>query len=97
MQLQLVFITIVTIYLIVGLLLALFFSNNLLFWRSRHYNIPYGLTEGRQLRKEVQNPRVVYWVCENPRLEDEDDWVVLLHSFGRNSGRMVSRARTYWE
>ncbi len=87
----------IAVYLLIALLLFLFFSNNILLWRSRRYSIPYGRDEGYQERKELKNPRIVYWLCHNPRQQNEDDWVVLLHSWGRNSGRMVTRASVYWE
>ncbi len=79
------------------LIFSAFFMNNLLVWRSKKYTIPYGLEEGTQTRKALENPRIVYWVCENPQQKNPDDWVVLLHSFGRNSARMVERAAIYWK
>lgn len=79
-------------------LFAAFFNNNLLFIRSkRKYQIPYGLKEGRQERKELKSPKVVYWKCYNPNQQNPDDWVIMLHSWGRNSGRMVERAKIHWE
>ncbi len=39
--------------------------------------------------------KVRYWKCVNPHSSDEK-WVVLLHSWGRNSARMVSRGEVYW-
>lgn len=85
------------LYIFLILVFALFFNFNLKFWRSPEYTIPFGLAEGNQRRGELTDPKVVYWVCENPEQEDPDDWAVLLHSFGRNSARMVQRAEIYWE
>lgn len=66
-------------------------------WRPRKYSIPFGKNEGTQERKELQNPHVVYWVCKNPKEVGRKPWVILLHSWGRNSGRMIKRASVYWD
>ncbi|RMG20868.1 MAG: alpha/beta hydrolase [Methanobacteriota archaeon] len=85
------------VYLIIAGLLFLFFHTNVFIWRSRDYEIPFGKREGKQMRKELRDPRVVYWVCENQIQRKPEDWVILLHSWGRNSGRMIQRAEIYWK
>ncbi len=88
---------IMIIYVILLLLFVLFFNNNILFWRSRKYTIPYGKIDGEQIRKELSHPKIVYWVCKNSQQKNPDDWVIMLHSWGRNSGRMVKRAKVWWD
>ncbi len=69
-------------------------TNNALFWRSSKYVIPFGREEGTQERKQLENPRIVYWKCTNP---SHTGWVILFHSWARNSSRMVSRGQIYWK
>ncbi len=65
-----------------------------MFWRKKKSDIPFGLIEGNQTMKMLQHPKRVYWLCNNPK---KKGWVVLLHSWGRRSDRMVKQAEVYWE
>ncbi len=85
------------IYTVFVILLFLFFHTNLFIWRSRRYEIPFGKREGTQEKKELKNPKIVYWICKNPNQKNPEDWVILLHSWGRNSARMVGRGSVYWK
>ena len=85
---------VVLIYLLVSVVLFIFFTNNFFFWRKGEYHIPFGLEEGRQERKFVENPKIAYTLCSHPKSKG---WAVFFHSWGRNSARMVSIARPYWE
>ncbi|MCH8908121.1 MAG: alpha/beta hydrolase [Candidatus Heimdallarchaeota archaeon] len=68
--------------------------NNPLYFKNRNYTIPFGLDNGKQEKKKLNKIR--YTLCYNPSLAIVK-WTVLLHSWGRNSLRMVTRAEIYWE
>ncbi len=71
-------------------------TNNIFIWRPKNYHIPFGNIEDGNLKKGWLEPEGIrYWVCKNPD-QSEGRWVVLLHSWGRNSARMVSRGKIYW-
>ena len=81
-------------YAAISLFLFVFLTNNITIWRERSSNIPFGLTKGRQEKKHLEKPRRIYWVCRNP---SHKGWTVMLHSWGRKSERMVTRAQPHWD
>jgi hypothetical protein len=89
-----IIIILIIVYLLIAAFLLFFMTNNAFFWRSSDYIIPFGLEDGNQERKQLENPRIVYWKCTNP---SHNGWVILFHSWARNSARMVSRGQIYWD
>ncbi|RMG22111.1 MAG: alpha/beta hydrolase [Methanobacteriota archaeon] len=90
-------ITVVVLYLISVIIVFWMLTNNIFIWRSKDYLIPFGTAEDGSLKKGWLEPEGIrYWICRNPNQVD-DRWVVLLHSWGRNSARMVSRGEIYWD
>ena len=89
-----IIIVLIIVYIFLATYLLFFMTNNALFWRSSSYVIPFGLEEGTQERKQLENPRIVYWKCTNPT---HAGWVILFHSWARNSSRMASRGQIYWK
>lgn len=71
-------------------------TNNVFIWRSKNYIIPFGTLDDNLKKGWLEPEGIRYWVCNNPQQID-GRWVVLLHSWGRNSARMVSRAEIYWK
>ncbi len=85
------------IYLFSVIVVAWMLTNNVFIWRSRNYVIPFGSEEEGTLQKKWLSPEGIrYWICKNPNHID-GRWVVLLHSWGRNSARMVTRGQIYWD
>ncbi|MHA2169476.1 MAG: alpha/beta hydrolase [Candidatus Kariarchaeaceae archaeon] len=89
-------ISIILVYGFLSLIAWLLMTNNILIWRSGNYSIPFGVTDGKQYKKELKNPRIRYWRCENLDFNDQL-WVILLHGWGRNAARMITRAQIYWD
>lgn len=85
----------ITIIFVLFQLFALFMMlNNAFYFKDRNYTLPFGLNDGNQEKKKLN--KIHYTLCHNRSL-DVVKWVVLLHSWGRNSVRMVTRAKIYWE
>ncbi len=79
------------VYVVMGILVFWILTNNIFIWRSKDYEIPFEGTKKGWLPKGIR-----YWRCDNPN-HVGDRWVVLLHSWGRNSARMVERGQIYWD
>ena len=84
------------IYLIANVIVFFMMTNNAFKFRDINYEIPFGAKSGFQEKKYLKNPKVRYWVCYNNQNRESSDWVIMFHSWGRNSNRMISRANIYW-
>jgi hypothetical protein len=70
-----ILIVVTLIYGFLSLVVWLLMTNNILVWRSGNYSISFGVVEGKQHQKELNNPKIRYWRCEHPKFNDES-WVV---------------------
>ncbi|MHA2504559.1 MAG: alpha/beta fold hydrolase, partial [Candidatus Kariarchaeaceae archaeon] len=76
------------IYLVMVLFTAYSLVNNIFLWRNRGYNIEFEGTVVTESRLEG----LAYHTVEQ---SDDASWVVLFHSWGRNSSRMALQCQIY--
>lgn len=95
-----IFILLLLVFIIFNLLyiLLLYYAlqTNVFIFRSKQYEIPFGKENDMQKKGTLYNPKIRYWRCDNPE-QVENRWVILFHSWGRNSARMHDAATIYWQ
>ena len=84
-------IVVLVLYLIFAALVFWILTNNIFIWRSKDYSLPF-----ENVKKGWLPEGIRYWICYNPA-QVEERWALMLHSWGRNSARMVDRSLIYWE
>lgn len=97
MQFFELFYVIIALYVIVNLVALFLMINNPFKYRDINYEIPFGIDSGSQEKKYLKDPNVRYWICRNDQFKENSNWVILFHSWGRNSKRMISRGNVYWK
>ncbi len=96
MELLSLLVWIVVLYLVAATLVFWSLTNNVFVFRPKNYTIPFGKEGTTQFKKMLLPEKIRYWRCENPNQLD-GKWAVLLHSWGRNAARMVTRGKVYWK
>ena len=94
--LQLLYVLIV-LYIIFATVALFLMLNNPFKYRDINYTIPFGKDTQNQRKESLKDPKVRYWICNNPQDALKKNWVILLHPWGRNSKRMITRAEVHWE
>lgn len=86
---------VLSVYLLVGFVVFYAMINNIFFFRSGAYSLDFdgAIIESHNL----DNPRIRYHLVRQNHATEDEKWAVIFHSWGRNSVRMESRAKIYFD